>query len=74
MRTNVIITDDFYSNPDSVRLFALQQEFKVRGNFPGSRTQSFLNQDVKDAVQSILWNVAGEVTEWNQADGLSGSF
>jgi hypothetical protein len=74
MRTNVIITDDFYSNPDSVRSFALQQEFKVRGNFPGSRTQSFLNQDVKDAVQSILWNVAGEVTNWNQADGLSGSF
>ena len=74
MRTNIIITDDFYSNPDSVRSFALQQEFKVRGNFPGSRTQSFLNQDVKDAVQSILWNVAGEVTNWNQADGLTGSF
>jgi hypothetical protein len=74
MRTNVIITDDFYSNPDSVRQFALQQEFKVRGNFPGSRTVSCLNQDVKDTIQTILWNAAGEVTEWHAADGLSGSF
>ena len=41
MRTNVIITDNFYSDPDRVRQFALSQEFKVRGNFPGSRTQSF---------------------------------
>lgn len=74
MKTNVIIVDDFYSNPDSVREFALQQEFKVRGNFPGSRTQSFINEDVKDTIQTILWNAGGEVTEWNVADGLSGSF
>jgi hypothetical protein len=74
MRTNVIITDDFYSNPDSVRLFALQQEFKVQGNFPGMRTVSFLNQDVKDTIQSIIWNAGGEVLNWNEADGLTGSF
>ena len=66
MRTNVIITDNFYSDPDRVRQFALSQEFKVRGNFPGSRTQSFLDQGTKDAIQSILWNAAGEITEWMQ--------
>ncbi len=38
MRTNVIITDDFYTNPLEVRQFALGQEFKVRGNYPGART------------------------------------
>lgn len=74
MRTNVIITDNFYSNPDQVRAFALSQEFTVRGNFPGSRTPSFLDQGTKDAIQSILWNAAGEVTDWNATDGLSGSF
>jgi hypothetical protein len=74
MRTNVIITDNFYSDPDRVRQFALSQEFKVRGNFPGSRTQSFLDQGTKDAIQSILWNAAGEITEWNAMDGLTGSF
>ena len=74
MRTNVIITDDFYGNPDSVREFALQQEFKVQGNFPGLRTKSFLTPDVKETIQSLIWNVAGEITEWNHSDGLSGSF
>lgn len=74
MRTNVIITDDFYSNPDSVRQFALQQEFKIRGNFPGHRTQSFLTPDIKDTVQSILWNAAGEISQWNDKEGLTGSF
>jgi hypothetical protein len=74
MRTNVLIVDDFYSNPDSVRNFALQQEFKVQGNFPGLRTATFLTSDVKETVQSVLWNVAGEITNWNESDGLTGSF
>ena len=74
MRTNMLIVDDFYGNPDSVREFALQQEFKVQGNFPGLRTKSFLTTDVKEAIQSLIWNVGGEITEWNESDGLSGSF
>lgn len=74
MRTNVIIVDDFYSNPDSVRDFALQQEFKVQGNFPGSRTVSFLNDSVKETLQTVVWNAGGEITEWNARDGLTGSF
>lgn len=74
MKTNVIITDDFYGNPDGVRSFALAQEFSVQGNFPGRRTKTFLTQDVKDAIQSIVWNAGGEITQWNARDGLSGSF
>lgn len=74
MRTNLIITDDFYGNPDGVREFALQQEFKVRGNFPGSRTASFINKDMKDAIQTILWNAGGEVLNWHEGDGLTGCF
>lgn len=74
MRTNVIIVDDFYSNPDSVREFALQQEFKVQGNFPGLRTASFLNESIKESLQTIVWNAGGEVTEWNAHDGLTGCF
>jgi hypothetical protein len=74
MRTNVIITDDFYSNPDLVRSFALQQEFDVRGNFPGTRTKCFLTEDVKNTIQNLVGNVGGNVTEWYAEDGLSGSF
>jgi hypothetical protein len=74
MRTNVIITDDFYSNPYQVREFALSQEFSVTGNYPGARTKSFLSQDVKDTIQSIVFNAGGEVTNWNHTDGFTGSF
>ena len=39
MRVNSIIVDDFYTNPYEVREFALSQEFEVRGNYPGYRTE-----------------------------------
>jgi hypothetical protein len=47
MRTNVIITDDFYTNPLEVRQFALSQEFKVRGNYPGARTLPMINDSIQ---------------------------
>jgi len=74
MRTNVIVVDDFYSNPDDVRLFALQQEFKQRGSYPGHRTSSFMNDGVKDTLSTMLRNAGGLVTNWNEDEGGSGSF
>lgn len=74
MRTNVIVVDDFYSNPDDVRKFALAQEFSQRGNYPGHRTASFLNDGVKETLATILRNAGGLVTSWNEEDGGSGSF
>jgi hypothetical protein len=74
MQTNVIVIDDFYSNPDGVRSFALQQEFAKRENFPGLRTRSFLNDSTKATLSQILYNAAGEITNWNDRDGLTGSF
>ena len=74
MRTNLVVVDDFYSNPDGVRQFALQQEFKQRETFPGPRTQSFINDDVKTTIQNIIFNYAGKVLNWNDRDGLTGSF
>lgn len=74
MKTNVIVVDNFYSNPDGVRSFALEQEFSQRGNYPGSRTKTFLNSGTKDCIASFLRNAAGNVTDWNEQDGLTGSF
>lgn len=74
MKTNVIVIDNFYSNPDGVRNFALSQEFAQRGNYPGARTKSFLNDSTKDTLQTILRNAGGLITNWNESDGLSGSF
>ena len=42
MEVNAYIVDNFYSNVDEVREFALQQDFGVRGNYPGQRTEPFL--------------------------------
>jgi hypothetical protein len=74
MRTNLIITDNFLGDPDSVRSFALQQPFDVTGNYPGTRTQSFLTPDLKEAIQTIIWNAGGEVTNWFEQDGYTGAY
>jgi len=55
---DLIICDNFYSNPNEVRDFALQQDFNVDGNYPGHRTKSFLTQNIADWIGQI---VGGEV-------------
>jgi hypothetical protein len=47
-----------------VREFALKQEFKVRGNYPGQRTESFLTDSIKQKLRDILYPFAGEITNW----------
>lgn len=74
MKTNVIIIDDFYNNPDEVRNFALSQNFDVTGNWPGIRTKSFINDSTKETIQKILQPIAGNVTDWGIGDGFTGSF
>ena len=64
MRVNALVIDDFYAEPDKVREFALNQEFKVRGNYPGQRTVSFLNDSLKKKLQDILYPYAGNITDW----------
>ena len=64
MRFNSLTIDDFYADPMQVREFALKQEFKVRGNYPGQRTVSFLNEPIKKKLRDILYPFAGEITNW----------
>lgn len=64
MRVNSIVVDDFYAEPEKVREFALKQEFKVRGNYPGQRTVSFLNDSLRTKLQDILYPYAGKITDW----------
>jgi len=71
MKTNLIITDDFYQDPMEVRSFALQQEFGVKGNYPGQRTEPFHNwPGLKDTIQSIVKNAGGKIT-WYETDYTS---
>ena len=73
MKTSVIIVDDFYNNPMEVRQYALSQEFKVRGNYPGARTGPMINDSIKGTIQNIVKSTAGNITEF-PTDGYNGSF
>jgi len=77
MRFNSVTIDNFYTNPNEVREFALKQEFKVRGNYPGQRTKSFLTDSLKKKMRDILYPFAGEITYWGSDDkenNYTGSF
>jgi hypothetical protein len=66
MQISAYIIDDFYSDVDTVREFALQQDFSVRGNYPGPRTQTFLNDSMKETIQSVVKPFYGNVTYWSE--------
>jgi hypothetical protein len=66
MQISAYIIDDFYSDVDVVREFALQQDFSVRGNYPGPRTQTFLNDSMKTTIDSIVKPMYGSVTYWSE--------
>jgi hypothetical protein len=77
MNVNLIVVDDFYSNPEQVREFALLQDFAVRGNYPGWRTQSFLNDSVKEVLGNIVRFAGGNITNWyldENNEGYTGAF
>ncbi len=72
MRVESLIIDNFYNNVDEVREFALSQEFAVRGNYPGMRTLPFLNDSIKNTIQTVLEPFAGKITYWG--DDYTGAF
>ena len=74
MKTSLIIVDDFYQNPDSVRNWALNQPFEVKGNYPGARTKPWLEDDLKQTIQRIMQQPGGRITNWHESSGYTGAF
>ena len=71
----LIIIDNFYKNAIGVRNFALNQEFKVHGNYPGNRTVSFVNEELKDIIQKYVQPFSGKIKEFSMDDGTyNGAF
>ena len=66
MLTTLLIADNFYSNPEAVRQFALQQDFSVKGNYPGSRTVPFLNEDTKQGIRYLIEPHSGKIVDWGE--------
>jgi len=59
-----IVIDNFYKNAQQVREFALSQEFKVTGNYPGNRTISYANENLKSIIQSYIKPFGGNITDF----------
>jgi len=57
MNTNIIVVDDFYSNPDSVREYAKNLNFSIEGNYPGRRTAPESNLKVLESIFNTFQNV-----------------
>lgn len=72
MQIKTFVVDDFYHDADSVREFALSQEFNVTGNFPGARTKSLWSQSAKEVIESIVSPKFGSITYW--PNGYNGSY
>lgn len=73
MKLNLVIGEDFYTNPDEVRAMALSQPFDVVGNYPGARTKPMINDSIKNAIGTLLLG-AGRVTNWHEESGYTGAF
>ena len=73
MQLSAFIIDDFYSDVDELREFALQQDFGVKGNYPGNRTKSFLNDSIKETIERIISPHYGKVTRWAE-EQYTGAF
>jgi hypothetical protein len=61
---SLIVIDNFYNNPMETRNYILTQEFRVRGNYPGQRTISYANEEIKNVIQRYILTVGGKITEF----------
>jgi hypothetical protein len=60
----LIVIDNFYNNALETRNYILTQEFLVRGNYPGQRTISYANEQLKETIQKYVEPFGGKITEF----------
>ena len=60
----LIVIDDFYNNPYETRNYVLTQEFSVKGNYPGVRTVSYANEQLKEIIQKYVQPFGGKITDF----------
>lgn len=76
MDGTILVIDNFYNNPDSIRNYALKLEFDRKGNFPGYRSSNYLIEEAKEKIQNLLLPSAGKIINWisDPVDSFTGSF
>lgn len=58
----LIVIDNFYNNAMETRNYILSQEFLVKGNYPGARTKSYANEELKNIIQRYVEPFGGKIT------------
>jgi hypothetical protein len=72
---NLMIIDNFYTNAMETRKYVLTQDFKVRGNYPGQRTESHANEHLKTMIEGYISHFAGKITKWpTEKEAYNGAF
>jgi len=72
---SLIIVDNFYNNPMDTRNYILKQDFEVRGNYPGQRTQSYATEELKETIQKYVMPFAGKIKQFSmEKDSYNGAF
>jgi hypothetical protein len=61
---SLIVIDNFYNNAMETRDYILKQKFSVKGNYPGSRTKSYANEQLKDIIQKYVEPFGGKITQF----------
>lgn len=64
MAPNFMVYDNFYSNPNDVREYALNLPFTITGNFPGARTESLEGQNFHNAKVMFETLLNKKITWW----------
>lgn len=72
MKTNLLVIDNLYIDPESTRNFALQQRFDLAGNFSGHRSNPFVTDSVKAVIARTLLPHAGAVVDWGEHSNSGG--
>ncbi len=71
----IIIKDNFYSNPDEVREYALNLNYDVNGNYPGHRSSNhYVTDDTCNGIEALVERDYGKVIEWNFYEPDSGHY
>ena len=60
----LIIIDNFYNNPMETRNYILNNEFSVKGNYPGQRTISYASEELKKIIQKYVEPFGGKISEF----------
>jgi len=63
--TNIIVIDNFFTNPVETYKYAKEQEFTTSYKFPGKRTTSFANNSIKSHIENHIISTAGKITDFN---------